>query len=219
MKGEIDLLGKYPKSNRNLTDRVESKTEQVRTVARQFGFDYFDGERRFGYGGFVYDPRFWSGVVKDIFEHYSLDSDSTILDVGCGKGFMLYDFLQAYPNLRVEGIDISSYALENAKDEVKKYLKLGSAVDLPYDNQSFDLVISINTIHNLNEHDCKRALTEIQRVARKHAYVTVDAYVTEDQRKRMFDWNLTALTIKSVKDWKEFFKSAGYTHDFYWFMP
>lgn len=216
---EIDLLVNYPKTIRNLHERVASKTEDVREVARKFDFDYFDGDRKYGYGGFVYKEKFWNQVVVDFFNHYELKPDSSILDVGCAKGFMLYDFIRTYPSLRIEGIDISAYAIGNAKEEVKDYLKLGNATNLPYPDGSFDLVISINTIHNLNEQECKKALSEIQRVAKVGAFITVDAFETEEEKERMFDWNLTALTIKSVNGWKKVFEEVGYTHDYYWFKP
>lgn len=216
---EIDLLINYPKAVRNLDERAASKTEDVRKTARKFDFDYFDGDRKFGYGGFVYREKFWSQVVVDFYNHYKLKPGSSVLDVGCAKGFMLYDFIRTYPSLRIEGIDVSGYAISNAKEEVKEFLRLGNATNLPYPDGSFDLVISINTIHNLNERDCKKALSEIQRVARVGAFITVDAFATEEEEKRMFDWNLTALTIKSVIGWKKVFEEVGYTHDYYWFKP
>jgi ubiquinone/menaquinone biosynthesis C-methylase UbiE len=219
MMAEINLLRNYPKSNRDLNARVVAKTEEVRKIARKFDFDYFDGDRKYGYGGFTYHPKYWTKVVKDFYKHYELCPTSSVLDVGCGKGFMLYDFKENFPELTVAGIDISNYALENAKEEVKQFLRLGSATELPYEDRSFDLVISINTIHNLNEMDCKKALQEIQRVAKVGAFVTVDAFSTDLERKRMFDWNLTALTIKSIDEWKSFFVNSGYKFDYYWFMP
>jgi ubiquinone/menaquinone biosynthesis C-methylase UbiE len=216
---EVNLLRNYPKTERDLKERVLGKSDKVKSVARKFGFDYFDGDRKYGYGGFSYNEKYWSQVVDDFFEFYKLSPASSVLDVGCGKGFMLYDFKRKHPNLRVQGIDISDYAIDNAKIEVRDFLIQGDARQLPFENQSFDLVISINTIHNLEESDCATALKEIQRVARRDAFVVVDAYETEEQKQRMLDWNLTALTIKSTSEWKEFFKESGYSHDFYWFMP
>lgn len=216
---EINLLENYPKTNRNLNERFASKTQEVREIARNFDFDYFDGDRKFGYGGFFYNEKYWSQVVVDLYNHYELSPNSSVLDVGCAKGFMLYDFRRKYPSLIIEGIDISTYALSNAKEEIKEFLRQGNAKELPYEDKSFDLVVSINTIHNLDEQDCRKALSEIQRVARFGAFITVDAFETEEQKRRMYDWNLTALTIKSVAEWKRFFQEVGYTHDFHWFMP
>jgi ubiquinone/menaquinone biosynthesis C-methylase UbiE len=96
---------------------------------------------------------------------------------------------------------------------------VGNATELPYLDDQFDLVISINTIHNLNEDECGMAIREIERVSRKNAFIVVDAYTNEEEKQRMYDWNLTALTIKSNIEWKKFFKENGYTKDYYWFMP
>lgn len=216
---EIDLLVNYPKTTRQVEERGQEKTEDDRKIARKFGQDYFDGDRRFGYGGYTYQPRFWQPVVPTIIEYYGLDDESSILDVGCGKGFMLHDFALALPGAELKGIDISSYAVSNAIDKVKSNIAVGNAKELPFEDQSFDLVISINTIHNLPLEECKQALKEIQRVSRRDAFITVDAYRTEEEKKRMDAWNLTALTYMHVDEWEKLFKEVGYEGDYYWFIP
>jgi len=219
MGKEIDLMKNYPKTKRDLSKRLEEKTKQDRMIARKFGKDFFDGDRRVGYGGYHYHPRFWENVVLDFKEYYNLSSESKILDIGCAKGFMLYDFTRLIPGVTVRGIDISEYAIKNAKEEVKDYVEVGNAVDLPFDDDSFDLVISITTLHNLEKNDLKRALKEIMRVTKKDAFITVDAYRDEEEKKRMEAWNLTALTVMHTEEWKRFFKEAGYNGDYYWFIP
>ena len=219
MGNEIDLLAKYPKAKRDLTQRLESKTEEVRMVARKFDKDFFDGERKFGYGGFSYNPRYWSEVVKDLSNYYNLNNESKILDVGCAKGFMLYDFYKLNPNLDLHGIDISKYAIDNSVPEIKNKLQVANATKLPYEDNFFDLVIAINTIHNLDKDECEIALKEISRVSKKNAFITVDAFNNEDEKKRMYAWNLTAKTIMSIKDWKKFFSDSKYNGDFFWFIP
>lgn len=216
---EIDLLVHYPKTKRNLEERVATKTEEDRAIARQFGKDFFDGDRKHGYGGFNYHSRFWQPVVPTFQEYYQLDSQSRILDVGCAKGFMLYDFQQLIPGVTVEGVDVSSYAIEHCKEEMKPFLHVADATSLPYEDKSFDLVISINTIHNLEKDALAKALQEIERVSSKHSFITVDAYRNEEEKERMYAWNLTAKTIMSVDEWKEFFNDVGYTGDYFWFIP
>lgn len=216
---EIDLLAKYPKAKRKITTRAAKKTPQIRRIARKFDKEYFDGDRQYGYGGYTYHPRFWQEVVKDFQKHYGLTDKSSVLDVGSGKGFMLYDFHQLIPKMKITGIDISRYAYEHALEDVKQYLRIGNATQLPFADDSFDLVISINTIHNLPLKECKKALQEIQRVSKKSAFITVDAYRTATEKKRMEDWNLTALTYMHVEDWKKLFAEVGYTGDYYWFIP
>ena len=219
MGKEIDLLKNYPKSKRDLTSRVSNKTEEIRQVARKFGKDFFDGERDYGYGGFKYNSRFWKQTVKDFKKYWNLNSKTSLLDVGCAKGFMLYDLICEVPGMKVNGVDISSYAIENSKIEVKPFLQVSNAMDLPFEDNSFDVVISINTIHNLDKNDCKKAIKEINRVTKQHSFLTVDAYRNEDEKKRMYDWNLTAKTIMSVDEWKIFFSECDYKGDYYWFIP
>lgn len=216
---EIDLLKNYPKSKRDTSGRSQIMTEEVKAVARQYGKEFFDGDRLYGYGGFSYMPRFWQPVIPDLISHFGLTKDSSLLDVGCAKGFMLYDLLQHIPGIQVAGLDISEYAIENAKPEVKDFLQVGNAKCLPFDDNSFDVVTSINTVHNLERDECAVALQEIMRVSRGKAFITVDAFRNEEEEARMMQWALTAKTILHVDEWTAFFKEVGYTGDYYWFIP
>ena len=216
---EINLLKKYPKTKRDLSKRGNEKTEEDRIIARRFDKEFFDGDRKNGYGGYYYNSKFWTEVVKDLNNFYKLKNGSKILDIGCGKGFMLFDFIKLNPNFVLEGIDISDYAITNAVPEVNKFLKVGDAKNLPYKDNSFDLVISINTTHNLEINQCKKALSEMERVSRKDKYLIVDAYSNEIEKDRIFAWNLTAKTILSTNEWINLFEEAGYTGHYYWFKP
>jgi SAM-dependent methyltransferase len=216
---EIDLLENYPKAKRNLDERAASKTEEDRAVARQFGKDFFDGDRRHGYGGFSYHPRFWQPVIPTLQTHFGLDGDSSLLDVGCAKGFMLHDLAELIPGIKVAGVDVSSYAVEHAIEDMRAFVQVADARELPFPDKSFDVVISINTVHNLERADLAQALREIERVARKGSFVTVDAYRDEGERERMMAWNLTAKTIMSVEEWVAFFDECGYSGDYFWFIP
>ena len=153
---EINLLERYPQSKRSVADRGPAITEEVREVARRYGRDYFDGDRRYGYGGYSYHPRFWQETVRLFHDHYGLADDASVLDVGCAKGFMLHDFKLLYPGMTVAGIDISEYAIENAIETMKPFLRVGNAKELPFPDRSFDLVTAINTIHNLPLDECKQ---------------------------------------------------------------
>lgn len=219
MGQEIDLLVNYPKTKRNIEERGNSKTEEDRAIARKFGKEFFDGDRKHGYGGYNYHPRFWQPVVPTFRDYYNLSSESKVLDVGCGKGFMLYDFKLMMPGISVNGIDISSYAIENSIAVVKPDLQVANAKKLPFGDNFFDLVISINTVHNLAGDELIMALQEIERVSKGHSFITVDAYRHDKEKELMFAWNLTAKTILHVEEWQSLFKEAGYTGDYYWFMP
>ncbi|MEZ5315186.1 MAG: class I SAM-dependent methyltransferase [Chlamydiales bacterium] len=216
---EIDLLKDYPKIKRDLKARGLMKTEEDRKIARKFGKDFFDGDRKHGYGGFFYQPRFWQPVVPAFQAYYRLSSQSKVLDIGCAKGFMLYDFSQLIHGISVKGIDISKYAIDHGKKEVREYLEVGDARSLPFEDDTFDLVVAINTIHNLEIEDLKQALREIERVSKKNSFITVDAYRNEKEKASIFDWNLTAQTILHVDEWKALFDDVGYTGDYYWFIP
>lgn len=219
MGKEIDLLRDYPKSKRNLDERADAKTEKDREIARQFGKDFFDGNRRHGYGGFNYSPRFWEPVISSFQNYWKLDSNSSVLDVGCAKGFMLFDFIRLIPGISIKGIDISEYAIENSKDDVRDHLQVADAQCLPFKDSSFDVVISVNTVHNLDKVGCANALREIERVSRGKSFITVDAYRSDVEKDRMYKWNLTAKTIMHVDEWKSFFDTVGYSGDYFWFIP
>jgi len=219
MGQEIDLLANYPKAKRNVDARGAEKTEADRAIARRFGKEFFDGDRRTGYGGFNYMPRFWQPVIPTFQQHFHLDQNSSALDVGCAKGFMLHDLAQAIPGITVRGVDVSEYAITNAIEDMKPYVQVANATDLPFDDNSFDIVIAINTIHNLERDECGNALQEIERVSKRGSFVTVDAYRTDEEKARMDAWNLTAKTIMSVDEWEAFFADVGYTGDYFWFIP
>lgn len=218
MGQEINLMDRYPRSKRPIEERARLITEEHRKVARKFGKEFFDGDRLYGYGGYNYHPKYWTETVKRFRDHYGLPENASVLDVGCGRGFMLYDFKQLMPRAKVEGIDVSTYAIETAKEEAKPWVRVGNAKHLEFDDKSFDLVIAINTVHNLPLAECKTALYEIERVSRGKSFIVVDAWRNEEEKKKLLQWNLTALTYMSVEDWKKLFKEVGYTGDYYWFM-
>ncbi len=211
----IDFISKIHKStSRDYLKRViEHDKAECAEVAVKWGMDYWDGERQYGYGGMRYDGR-WRPVAEEMARHYSLPSDARILDVGCGKGYLLYEFTQVLPNSRVAGIDISQYAVENSKEEVRPFLQVGNAACLPFDDGSFDLVVSVTTLHNLYNYELLEALHEIERVGREHKHVTVESYRTEREKVNLLYWQLTCRCFYSVKEWEWFFEQAGYAGDY-----
>ena len=214
---EINLLDTHPKTTRDYDKRSAEKTNEIIALAKRFGRDFFDGDRKCGYGGYKYDGR-WRSVAQRMKVFYNLPDSASILDIGCAKGFLLHDFKELMPDCTVAGLDISSYAIENAMSSVRPYLKEGSADDLPYEDKSFDLVISINSIHNLPPDRLKKALIEIQRVCRGNSYITVDAWHNDEERENLSKWVLTAETMMHVDDWKKLFDEAGYKGDYWWFI-
>lgn len=216
---EINLMANYPRAQRDVAGRGHKKTEVDRKIAREFGKAFFDGSRDQGYGGFNYHPKYWQPVIPDFQQRYQLNASSSVLDIGCAKGFMMYDMAQLIHGMTVKGIDISEYAIETAIEDIKPHCQVACATRLPFEDYSFDLVISITTLHNLERDELAKALREIERVKRKYSFITVDAYHDDEERERMEAWNLTAKTVMHVDEWKQFFKDVGYTGDYYWFIP
>src|SRR5581483_2127258 len=147
-------------------------------VASRFGQDYWDGERQFGYGGYKYDGR-WRPIAERMAKHYGLKPGMRILDVGCGKGFLLYEFTQVVPGIEVAGIDVSAYGIENSKEEVRPFLVVGDAAELPFEDRSFDFVVTLGTLHNLPVGKLWSAISEIERVGRGGKYLMVESYRNE----------------------------------------
>ena len=215
---EIDLMDRYPRTQRSLQARSTNVTDDVRRISSQFGREYFDGDRLFGYGGYHYDPRFWQETVRRFRDYYQLSDDARILDVGCAKGFMLHDFQELMPTATVAGIDISEYAIGNSLESVRPFLRIGNAKELPYESKSFDLVTAINVVHNLSLEDCRQAMREIQRVSRGNSFVVVDAYRTPTEKVRLESWIVTCRTYMHTDEWKQLFRDVGYTGDYWWFL-
>lgn len=212
---EINLLAKLPRAKRDVNRRHTAKTAENVAIAKQFGQAYFDGPREVGYGGYRYDGR-WLPVAEDIVRHFSLKSGDRVLDVGCGKGFLVKDLMKVCPGLDVFGLDISEYALLHCEPEVVGRLHLGSAERLPFPDGSFQAVLSINTIHNLRRDDAIRAIREIERLAPSRGFIQVDAYHTAEQRELFMKWVLTAEFHDYPQGWLKAFEEAHYTGDWSW---
>jgi len=216
---EVDLMKSYPKTDRSSLIGIRSKVSEAdRVIAQEFGKEYFDGPRHLGLGGYEYNSKYFKPVVRDMIEFYNLQPNSDVLDVGCGKGFMMKDFMEALPEAEVHGIDISRYCFDNSLPEVKKNFTLGSCDSLPYPDNSFDLVVSIATIHNLDLNGVKKSLREIVRVSRgNNYYIKVNGFRNNQERQNLFDWNLVAKTILSVEQWEQLFEETGYQGEYSFF--
>jgi len=210
---EINLLKSLPQGKRNIQARETAKSDEHIRISREYGQMYFDGPREYGYGGYRYDGR-WKPVAKDIVEHFGLEKGDRVLDVGCGKGFLVKDLLDL--GIDAYGLDISEYALMNCEPEVVGRLHQGSAEKLMFPDLSFAAVLSINTIHNLPREQCVVALKEMRRLASGNCFVQVDSYYTPEQKEIFESWVLTAQFYGYPDEWRAVFEEAGYAGDYFW---
>lgn len=192
---------------------VEFPKAKAADLAKQWGFDYWDGDRRINYGGYRYMEGRWEKVARAMAEHYQLKPGSRILDVGCGKGFMMYDWTKVLPGVEVHGLDVSAYAIEQAKPEVKDHIVLGSATKLPWSDGHFDLVYSLNTLHNLHNYELDPALREIERVGRQHKYICVESFRNNAEKTNLLYWQVTCEAFHSPEAWEWWFRQTGYRGD------
>jgi protein-L-isoaspartate(D-aspartate) O-methyltransferase len=212
----VDFLSVIHKSTRRdylarVTD-PEFPKARAAELAKKWDYDYWDGDRRVNYGGYHYDGR-WEKVARAIADHYGLKPGDRILDIGCGKGFLLYDFTRVIPGVEVWGIDISAYAVSKAKDEVRERVQEANATALPFAEGSFDLVVSINTLHNLYCYELEQALREIERVGRQHKYICVESYRSEQEKANLLYWQVTCEAFNTPAEWAWWFGLTGYTGD------
>ncbi|MDB3944418.1 class I SAM-dependent methyltransferase [Gammaproteobacteria bacterium] len=182
-------------------------------LAKGWSYDYWDGDRRINYGGYRYLPGRWEKVAEALVHHYDLPDNPKILDVGCGKGFLLFDFLKVRPDAQIYGIDISEYAIENSKEEIRDRLQIGNATDLPWPDDYFDLVISLNTFHNLYNYELADALREFERVGKEHKYLCVESYRNESEKVNLLYWQVTCEAFCTPKEWEWWFEYAEYSGD------
>ncbi len=211
----FNLLGAQPAIRRDVTARLINK-DANRALALKFGKEYFDGTREQGYGGYVYDGR-WRPVAQRLADRYRLGPGARVLDVGCGKGFLMKDLQDMLPGVEVIGLDISEYAIAHCHPDVQGRIVRGSCERLPFADRSFAAAISINTIHNLDNSGCRQALRELQRVALPgNTFVQVDAYRDDEELELFEAWMLTAKTYHKPDAWMSLFEEIDYVGDYFW---
>jgi protein-L-isoaspartate(D-aspartate) O-methyltransferase len=211
----VDFLGElHGRTKRDYVARVvQYDKASCAEIAKKYGQEYWDGERQYGYGGYKYDGR-WLPIAQAMAKHYGLKAGDRILDVCCGKGFLLHEFTRAVRGVEVAGIDISDYAIAHAKEEVRPFLKVGDATHLPYPDKSFDFVISLGGLHNLPIMRLYDAVREIERVGKADKkYIMVESFRTERERMNLLYWQLTCESFHDVKNWEWIYQQCGYRGD------
>lgn len=215
-----EFVGLIHKSTpRDYVARVTQRDKaEVADLALKWDYDYWDGSRETGYGGYKYDGR-WRKVADAMVQTYGLKPGMRVLDVGSGKGFLLHDFTEACPGIEVAGIDISAYGVEHTMESVKPFCHVANATKLPFPDDHFDLVISINTLHNLYNYELWAAFKEIERVSRGGKYICVEGYRNEREKVNLMYWQMTCRAFHTPQEWDFVFKQTGYTgdHEFIFF--
>ncbi|MBP7829765.1 MAG: methyltransferase domain-containing protein [Kiritimatiellae bacterium] len=215
MKKQIDWLQEYNMSSkRDYVGRVTAFDKgECAAIAKKWGQEYWDGPRQYGFGGYKYDGR-WLPFAQKLAKHYGIKPGHKILDVGCGKGFLLHEFTRAVPGVEVAGLDISQYGIDNAKEEVKPFLTVGHCRQLPYPDKHFDFVYSNTTLHNLQPQDLYPAIKEIERVRKGEAWIGVESYRNEKEKANLLYWQLTCEAFFSPDGWRWWFDHCGYQGDY-----
>tara|TARA_B100000315_G_scaffold154277_1_gene142824 strand:- start:252 stop:935 length:684 start_codon:yes stop_codon:yes gene_type:complete len=210
---EYNALKRYPepKEQRYVSPRI--RTIKSRIFASYRDKEYYDGDRKNGYGGFEYDGR-WISIAKDMYSEYNLRDDSAILQLGCEKGFLLHDFHQLYPRLKVRGIEISDYAITNAMEDIKPFIQKNPFTELSFRENEFDLVIAIGVVYTLNLADAIKCIKEIERVSKGKSFITLGSYTTEEEKKLFEWWTILGCTILNEDEWVEVLNHAQYTGDY-----
>ena len=201
-------------TNRDCLARMVDNKVEVMIKAKEYEFDYWDGDRRYGYGGYKYIPGRWKPVAQALIDRYELKSGSRLLDVGCGKAFLLYEIQQINPEIELYGFDISKHGLSSVLPDLNAKLHLQKAQEIfPWPDNYFDLVISLATFHNLHLPELEKALKEVERVG-KAGYVMVESFRNELEQFNLECWALTAETLLNVESWEWLYDKVGYKGDY-----
>ena len=201
-------------TKRDYLARMQDEKIHCMEIAKQYEKDYWDGDRRYGYGGYRYIPGRWKPVAEALIDFYNINEKSKILDIGCGKGFLLYELKLLIPKLEICGIDISEHGFNEAKDEIRPFLfKHRAQETLPFKDNEFDLVISLGTFHNLRLFELCKALSEMERVGNK-GYLMLESYRNEKELFNLQCWALTCESFFDVDEWIWLYKHFGYKGDY-----
>jgi len=201
-------------TERDYLTRMQDEKVDCMQIAKKYDKDYWDGSRRFGYGGYNYMPGRWKPVAEELIKKYKLNNHSSVLDVGCGKAYLLYEMKLLLPGLRVVGFDISEHGLADAQKEIRDSLFIHRAQDTyPFEDNEFDLVISLGCFHNLRIYELEKALAETERVG-KQGYVMLESYRNELEQFNLQCWALTCESFFDHEEWPWIYKHFGYTGDY-----
>ena len=208
---KLKLINKlHHSTKRNYLKRMTDNKIYCMKIAKKYEFDYWDGNRKYGYGGYKFIPGRWTSVAKKIIKQFKLNNNSKILDAGCGKGYLLYEIKQILPNIKIVGFDISRYGIRNSHPKIKKYLFNHDITQkTKFKNKEFDLVISLGCLHNLKIYNLIKTIKEIVRIGKKN-YIMVESYRNNKELFNLQCWALTCQSFFSDDQWIWILKSSGF---------
>lgn len=203
----------HKRAKREYLPRMVDDKVHCMLKAKEYEYDYWDGDRRYGYGGYKYDGR-WKPVAQNFIDTYRLTTNSKILDVGCGKAYLLHEIAQLLPGAEVHGFDISRHGLADAPEAIRPRLFRYRAQDaFPFGDKYFDLVLSLGCLHNLRLFELQTSLGEIQRTG-KQGYVMLESYRSELEQFNLQCWALTCESFFDTAEWIWLYQHFGYTGDY-----
>ncbi len=204
----------HKKTKRNYLQRMTDNKIFCMEVAQRYSRDYWDGDRRFGYGGYKYIEGRWKKMALKLIKDYKLTENSKILDVGCGKGYLLYEIQKILPAIKIFGFDLSGYAIKNIPSNLRgKFLKRDIRKKFPYKKKFFDLTISLGVLHNLKLNEIKHSICEINRVS-KQSYIMVESYRNNRELFNLQCWALTCKAFFDKDEWIWIYNYFDYKGDY-----
>ena len=211
---KINLItNNHKRTKRNYLKRMMNSKVQSMIVSKRYDYNYWDGPRNYGYGGYHYDGR-WKKIAKKIIKKYKLTSKSKVIDFGCGKGHLIYELSKILQSNNIFGVDISKYAIKNVPSSIRSKTKVYDLrKGLNYKTKQFDLALSINLIHNFELSDLKKFITSIVKISKK-SYVSTESYRNEQELFNLQCWALTCNSFLSDKEWKWLFQEYNYDRDY-----
>ena len=191
-----------------------TRTITKKVLANNFGYDFYDGDRENGYGGFKYDGR-WKKFLIKIIKKYKLNKNSRVLDISAKKGFFMHDLTLLVPGIKVYGVEDHKYPIITSMKSVKGNIKLlKSYCDIDYKKDFFDFVHAHNAIYRYSFRDLIKIIKIISKISKK-AHITIPSYSNNLDRIKFLDWSLHGAVLLKKKEWRELFKNLGYKGDYY----
>ncbi len=215
MGKELNIVTPLHKATaRKYLDRMIDDKVNCMMKAKEYEYDYWDGDRRYGYGGYKFIEGRWKPVAEALIQNYNLSNQSSILDIGCGKAFLLYEIKKILPDIKISGFDISNHGINSAKDIIKSDLFIHRAQErYPFEDKQFDLAISLGCFHNLKIFELNIALKEMERVA-KNGYLMLESYRSEQELFNLQCWALTCESFFEKEEWIWIYNNFGYSGDY-----